>query len=677
LEVGSAEGLYPFEPPKYLASLIAAVNDGAKAAQASALLFLVVGVYLVATAFSASDEDLLLGRTVTFSQIGVALPVVFSFGVAPIVFVFLHVSTLVRYDMLAANVREFLTELCRTGLSHGDRERCRQLLANVEFVQALVSSPYSPSHSLLWRWLVLVVVGVFPVFVLIIVQINSLRYQGDFINRVQQCLLLLDLAALGWFFWRNLLSRPSQDRKNPGTRLIKLLGIPFVIMVLDVIYLNVVPAEADVRLVRYAKSRGFKLMDLISQPVDVVLCGAKKNWGCRYLHIEQRILVNRVWNNRAIPDLRNKKGDRATALAGIESVDLRDRNLRFAVLNKSSLYSADLSGADLRKATLDRASLHEANLNATEVQSGAQLQGATLTNAQLAGAKLMGAKLQGAQLSNASLEGADLTEAHLEAANLSSAQLQGADLSRAYLEAADLTAARLQGATLISTHLEIAHLSAAELQGADLTGAHLDGASLNGANLQGADLRLSFLWRAELNADIGLSDFSKAQFTKPLTDKDKASIKNDIDSIPDKEIRENAAERLNKLFESNQDRQSITFSASSERPSLADQDSQLMKNPSSVIAASTPYYINALSKFLIYDASLQDQAIAEGISRRLREEMIRYYKNGEPSFYKSIACQLVIKAARTKISSAEVNKLSRFLNEKKESCPEIFSESGD
>jgi hypothetical protein len=54
-----ARGTDGFEPPKYLASLIAAVNDGAKAAQAGALLFALVGIYLAATAFSASDEDLL------------------------------------------------------------------------------------------------------------------------------------------------------------------------------------------------------------------------------------------------------------------------------------------------------------------------------------------------------------------------------------------------------------------------------------------------------------------------------------------------------------------------------------------------------------------------------------------------------------------------------------------
>ena len=98
----SAQGSDGFEPPKYLASLIAAVNDGAKAAQGGALFFALVGLYLLATAFSASDEDLLRGRTVTISQIGATLPVSFSFAIAPFAFIFLHIYTLVRYDMLAA-----------------------------------------------------------------------------------------------------------------------------------------------------------------------------------------------------------------------------------------------------------------------------------------------------------------------------------------------------------------------------------------------------------------------------------------------------------------------------------------------------------------------------------------------------------------------------------------------
>src|SRR5215472_6359311 len=115
-------GTDAFEPPKYLANLIAAVNEGAKAAQASARFFALVGLYLLATAFSASDEDLLLGRTLTISQIGASLPVSFSFVIAPAVFVFLHVHTLVRYDLLAANIQQFLSELRQTVPLEVDRE---------------------------------------------------------------------------------------------------------------------------------------------------------------------------------------------------------------------------------------------------------------------------------------------------------------------------------------------------------------------------------------------------------------------------------------------------------------------------------------------------------------------------------------------------------------------------
>ncbi|MGH7062841.1 MAG: hypothetical protein ACREET_02045, partial [Stellaceae bacterium] len=107
----NVDGSGEYEPPKYLSSLIAAVNDGAKIAQSGALAFALVGIYLLATAFSATDEDLLRGRAVIISQIGASLPPAVSFAIAPLVFVFLHIYTLARYDMLALNVRQFLVEM--------------------------------------------------------------------------------------------------------------------------------------------------------------------------------------------------------------------------------------------------------------------------------------------------------------------------------------------------------------------------------------------------------------------------------------------------------------------------------------------------------------------------------------------------------------------------------------
>jgi hypothetical protein len=120
-----------FEPPKYITSLIAAINDGAKSAQTGALAFAAIGLYLLATAFSATDEDLLLDRTLAISQLSAQIPVTVSFAMMPILFVALHVFTLIRYDMLAANVRQFSADLatkCRPApaQSGGWIARCRR-----------------------------------------------------------------------------------------------------------------------------------------------------------------------------------------------------------------------------------------------------------------------------------------------------------------------------------------------------------------------------------------------------------------------------------------------------------------------------------------------------------------------------------------------------------------------
>ena len=82
------------------------------------------------------------------SQIGgVQVPVVFSFAIAPAVFVLVHVYTLIRFDMLTANLRQFRMDLEKSVAHEVDRERTRQLLANVEFVQACTAPIGSRLHS--------------------------------------------------------------------------------------------------------------------------------------------------------------------------------------------------------------------------------------------------------------------------------------------------------------------------------------------------------------------------------------------------------------------------------------------------------------------------------------------------------------------------------------------------
>jgi uncharacterized protein YjbI with pentapeptide repeats len=681
-----------FEPSKYLASLIAAVNDGAKAAQAGALLFALVGIYLVATAFSASDEDLLRGKTVTITQIGASLPVSFSFAIAPFVFVFLHIYTLARYDMLGANVRQFITELGRTVTSKADRERCRQLLANVEFVQALVAPTESRLYSWVWRWLVLVIIAIFPITVLLLVQINALRYQSMLITGAQQFGLLIDLLAVFLFFYRNSLStsgRKTETRLSHMWRWAGLMCLPAV-MALDLQYLVVVPPDANPNLVRYQRRppwvRGLGLPeklqlydtiileylnDALTQPLDLVVCPWLR-WGCRYLRVDHRLLVDHVWDDKAIVELQSGGGrseaGRARALASLEGLVLRDRSLRFAALDESALFAADLRGADLTNASLGNAALLKVTASGVQLAranlieanlEGAQLQGADLGSIQLEGADLTGAQLQGANLGSGNLQGANLTNAQLQGADLSSAQLDGANLTRANLEGAQLFGAKLRYVDLHYAQLQTANIAGANLQATNLTAARLDAAVLSGAKLQGADLRSAQLQGSDLRdarlnqttwgqvktqgmTNLELSDLRDANYVEPPTPDEIKVLEYLLYSMPIGERRDEAIGLLDRLKAANGAAPQLRCTANPERQVLVrDPTNPTFKNiPRKwLITSPTPSYRSALV-MLLEDLASGSSAMAVGVAGRVATALGS--GNAEDrELYVAVACKLV------------------------------------
>ena len=487
-----------FEPPKYLASLIAAVNDGAKSAQLGALAFTAIGLFLLATAFSATDEDLLLNRAITISQLGgAAVPVVFAFGLAPAVFVAAHFYTLIRYDMLAGNMRRFNTDLAAMVPDEIDRDRCRQLLANIEFVNALAMPKGSRASSWMFRWTVSALLAVFPVAVLLIVQLQSLRLQSEWVSWTHHICIFADLVLLIWFFGRLRGDDSWHFWRAPIRRKVALCWMPAVVLTVDLLWLEV-PGPAAKTVGRYPWG-SVSFMERVgwwtSQPVDQLLCtpGA---WGCRFLAVH-RLIVPKVWDATTFVAVRADGNVDARHRASFEAASLRERTLRFADLGKSELFAVDLMGADLR--------------------------GANLAEAQLQGADLTGAQLQGADLAGAQLQGADLTGAQLQS-NLAGAQLQGTRLG-------GLSSAQLQGALLVGAQLQGARLSRGQLQGAGLIGAQLQGADLRGAQLQGADLRGAGLWNitADETTRFGLADLRDADFA-PVSEKDRDDL---LAKLPD------------------------------------------------------------------------------------------------------------------------------------------------
>ncbi|MFN6251144.1 MAG: pentapeptide repeat-containing protein [Acetobacteraceae bacterium] len=495
-----------FDPPPYIGKLISAINDGAKSAQLGAVAFVFIGLFLLATSFSATDEDLLIGKSISISQLGgVTVPVVLSFGFMPAIFLALHLYTLTRFDLLMQNLRHFEAELRAHVPLQRDRDRCLQLLANTEFIQAVVQ----PEASFVFRWTYRFMLAVFPVAVLLLVQLGSLRLQSHVVNIVHHITILLDILLLIWFFRRQ---RPSGDSVLLWLFKRGRFVLPVLVLGFNFAWCRVPSAEATtvgagkweelreaVRQKRWGET-GDPDSDIrvrlaiagLRQPVDLLLC-PHVGLGCRYLAVPGRTLVGKIYDSRIFMDLRAGEALDATRRAAFEPLVLRNTRLRFADLSKSQFFNVDLTQADLQGARLDEARMPQAKLDGAQLQGArldrAHLQGARFEEAHLQRASLFGAQLEGASLRRAHLQGASLYAAHLQRALLIEAQLQGAWLEGAQLQSAQLIGAKMQGALLVNTQLQGALLMEAHLQGASLGGAQLQGASLFGAQLQGASFR--------------------------------------------------------------------------------------------------------------------------------------------------------------------------------------------
>ncbi|MCA3365344.1 MAG: pentapeptide repeat-containing protein [Roseomonas sp.] len=477
-----------FDPPPYIGKLISAINDGAKSAQLGAVAFVFIGLFLLATSFSATDEDLLIGKSISISQLGgLTVPVVLSFGFTPAIFLALHLYTLIRFDLLMQNLRHFEAELRAHVPLQRDRDRCLQLLANTEFIQAAVQ----PEASFVFRWTYRFMLAVFPVTVLLLVQLGSLRLQSHVVNIVHHITILLDILLLIWFFRRQ---RPSGDSVMRWLFKRGRFVLPALVLGFNFAWCRVPSAEATTVGAgkweqlrgtfgpRYAdlspKDRIILAIVALQQPLDLLLC-RHVGLGCRFLAVPGRTLVGKVWDNRSFVEIRAGEALDATRRAAFEPLVLHGKRLRFANLSNSQFFNVDLFGADLRGASLDRV----------------QLQGAQFLRAQLQGASLDQAQLQGAMLDGAQMQGASLYGAQLQGASLDGAQLQGARLDRAQLQGASLDEAQLQGALLREAQLQGASLGGAQLQDASLHGAQLQGAMLDRTQLQGALIADAQIWR--------------------------------------------------------------------------------------------------------------------------------------------------------------------------------------
>jgi Pentapeptide repeats (8 copies) len=417
------------------------------------ITYLGVLLYLTIAVGSVTHRDLFLESPITLPFVSVKLPMAGFFVLGPGLFLIVHAYVLLHFAMLADKIAAF-DELLDTPKITPEAQATlrRRLPANV-FVQFLAGPPKVRDGVIgLFLWLIaLITLVIGPILLLLFFELQFLPYHDETISWWQRIAVGIDLGLL-WLFWPRIALRKIDPalKGNMRFRIAHALQSAGTIGIMLLLTLGSLPL----------------LLLIATFPGEHL----QQAWDARWGKVPGRAWLVEgdvdpttkrpvsLFSDRLIlpwTSLDNeKKTDEAT-----ETVSLRGRDLRYAVLFDTSLKAADLWGAHLEKADLEYASLDGAKLYK------AHLQGAELILAHLQGADLSDAELQGADLSNAGLQGAYLTGAELQGADLTDADLTGVDLTKADLTKADLTGAQLKGATLDQVSVQKAKITP-DLQGA-------------------------------------------------------------------------------------------------------------------------------------------------------------------------------------------------------------------
>ncbi|HJU30048.1 MAG TPA: pentapeptide repeat-containing protein [Hyphomicrobiaceae bacterium] len=535
----TSPGVADTETPVNPYNLLEAVNRSSASATRSWLIYIGLIAYLFVTVAGVSHKDLLLDNDVVLPILQVRIELTRFFLFAPFVLVLLHLVLLAQLTHLARKTLEFAASIRMLEPSDRRTHPLRLELDNFFFAQAIAGPERSRIVGALLHGLSWLTIVALPVALLLYMQIAFLPYHDVAVTWMQRAALLADavmLALTGVFLWQadasffRAVTRAGRHHPLGLAATVLLLAWTVAVSLLTA----TIPGET------------------LDPSAGTAGAGAEARGGRPAML--QALADSALLGNAIVRSLHVTDADLSTGrdpAPGPRPLNLRNRDLQHARLDRSNLSHADLTGANLDGASFVGADLRSVKASCTDVgaliltdaRNGARCasaRGANFAKARLGDAKLAGvdlrearfdeARLDFAQLGRATLSGASLTGTRLDGADLASARLQGANLVRASLLGADLTGARLQmadlggaalqGASLAFAGLEAASLRNAELDGANLQVARLAGADLSGARLQASDLQGAAVWRTKppgVDA-VALADVGQLAIQPPTED---------------------------------------------------------------------------------------------------------------------------------------------------------------
>jgi uncharacterized protein YjbI with pentapeptide repeats len=548
-----------------LDQLVEAVRAASGETRTALVTFTAFAVYVAVTVAATTDVQLLIGGTVTMPLLGVGLPIVGFFMVAPLVLLALHFNLLLQFRGLSVRLQRLMERATSPGEARDPREIALRVPSFFLNELLLHSDGRQLARGLVRAslWLGLVAA---PLVILLQIQIRFLPYHDPWVTGLHRLVILAD-ALLAWAFWIAIVAPAASWR---GVIADFGIGRSFgLVVTAAAIGLAVIARPPAAPVATAAAAAGGLVMERCQDndfgllhgaapagpPADAAaVCGIHRVLTVAYAYPPAVWAAPRpVWcptyqlfdrpdspfrRSLRVRDARlateppealvSRFGAKpAWELRG-QGPDLRGRDLRHADFQGADLRGADLRGADLGGADLARANLSfaRAGQEATKMLGGrcagadgpdgicrANLRGARLAGARAEQTELRGADLGDTQLAFATLQLADLGRTGLSRAcafdvamhgvKLDGSDLTAASLAKARLMAASMPGARLTGAVMTGARLDFARAPDTELAGVTVDGGRFVPAAAGGVSLAGADLQRATLSFA---AAIGPAD---------------------------------------------------------------------------------------------------------------------------------------------------------------------------
>ena len=183
---------------KDLDALLAALNRSAERLQTLWFTFLFITMYFAITALTTTHRMLLLNTPQKLPVIGMEVPLLPFYVIAPMFYVVIHFYVLMMLVLLARTTQPFEEKLREAFPVAADRERYRARSENALFLQMLIG-PEPERKGFNGRMLAiiaLITLALAPLVVLLLMQMMFLPYHSFRITWLHRATILLDFVLV-------------------------------------------------------------------------------------------------------------------------------------------------------------------------------------------------------------------------------------------------------------------------------------------------------------------------------------------------------------------------------------------------------------------------------------------------------------------------------------------------